>query len=225
MQDYSFNYEESDNFILNYNVMGDYIAVNYGSGRSELLEYTPQKENEILNIMRRQVRDSDDAAKYAKKQIKWSIPYLLFLIPFVEAIYTSVSGLITGDYSFSNLNFSSSLLLVSIISLPGLISYRGISDILFYNRRLYDIEKNKLFEANEFDMNMKMKVNDDYLYKVSDKTKRMIESTPKDKPLFTYNTIDKMSYYDIDRILCNIEYEKGKGMTCENKGKVRNRKK
>ncbi len=73
--------------------------------------------------------------------------------------------------------------------------------------KIRDIEKNKMFIENEEILKDNTKINQNALVNVSKKTQELVASTPEEKPIFTLNSIDKISYKDLKQILENIKRE------------------
>lgn len=79
-----------------------------------------------------------------------------------------------------------------------------------------DIEKNRIFLHNETDLNRYIKSNPNVLSRTSNKTKKMIQSTPENKPIFTINSIDKMKYEELKGSIDDIKREEQFGFDYSN---------
>ena len=86
----------------------------------------------------------------------------------------------------------------------------SILDLLtlnYYRNYEKDIIKVKTFLENQEKLNENIRKNTNMLYKVSNKTKEVIDKVAVEDSVFTINSIDKMSLRDLKRILINIKRE------------------
>lgn len=218
MKDYSLNSKDSKTFILNYKVEDNQIVVNLASSENYIIPYTKDNERKILDMMEKQVLDSDKFVSKQEKRFssawKWSIfsgaclATISIILATGNATEPVVSGIFAGWFVFD-------------------IATR-IYIMVDSKRKIKDIYKNKMFLNNRELLNEKVKSNQNILSNVDTKTKELVSSTPEDKPVFTINSIDKIKYNELRKILENIKRDEQFGFDYspdeEERPKVRVRK-
>ena len=193
MKDYSLDYESSKTFILNYNIENNQIIVNLASGEKYIIPFSIDNEKRLLERMKNQVKDSSDYEYKQEKRFssawKWAIWSSLMLVFNSIILATGISALpvVNGICAFD-----SSLRIYSMVD---------------SKRKLRDIKKNRTFINNENLLSDNTKINQNVLSNVSTKTQELVTSTPEQKPIFTLNSIDKIGYEDLKKILENIQRE------------------
>lgn len=201
MKDYSLTYRDKVRFILNYEVKDNKIIINYATGEKKEIPYSREDEDKILDKMKMQVVESDEITKEVTSNFKSLV--IPFGIVGYGSSYIMLSNIINnlGNSQISNNIERIISFLVVCLSLSVFPTVKGIK----YYKLLRDIDKNSLFQDKNFYMNCNMRIEDKYLEGLSKKTKEIIRSTIDGDNIFTFNTIDKMSYKDLKKVLENIE--------------------
>lgn len=201
MKNYAMSYSDKEKFILNYEIKDNKIIINYATGEKKDVLYSREDEDRILDKMKMQVVESVELDKEVTSNFK------SLVIPFgmvgYGSSYIMLSNIINN---LSNSQITSNMegiipFLAVCLSLSVFPTVKGIK----YYKILKDIDKNSLFQEYNFYMNLNMRIEDKYLEGLSEKTKEIIRSTKDGDNIFTFNTIDKMSYKDVKRVLENIE--------------------
>lgn len=197
MKDYSMNLFERQLFILNYDKYEDHIVVNFASGLKMYVEYTKEAEEEILNVMRMQVLNTDKLTKECISNFKtFVIPLSIIGYGPLRLTFSQIQNMIANNEDPTYYMVMSALCLSLGLS-------QTIKGIKYYNL-LKDIDKNYLFLENEYHINYHMRVEDKYLEGLSRTARDIIIKNKDEDNIFTFNTIDKMSYRDIKKVLENI---------------------
>lgn len=220
MKDYSINCVEKASFILNYKIVNNNIIINYANGYIELLPYSKENEDEILDTMKLQVVNSDEFTKETLSKFK------SIIVPFGIVSYGSLGVMANNIINIVNTGGDITSIEGAIPVIALCLSIGAINTIkgIKYYLSLRDLDKNSLFQDNNFYMNLNMRIEDKYLEGVSEKTKEIIRNTKDGDNIFTFNTVDKMSYNDIKRILENIERYNPKEEDCTPRFKKRTRR-
>ena len=197
MRDYSLDYESSKTFILNYNIENNQIIVNLASGEKYIIPFSVDNEKRLLERMKNQVKDSSDYEYKQEKRFssawKWAIWSGIMLVFNSIILATGISALpVVNGICAGWFVFDSSLRIYSMVD---------------SKRKLKDIRKNRTFINNENTLSDNTKINQNVLSNVSTKTQELVTSTPEQKPIFTLNSIDKIGYEDLKKILENIQRE------------------
>lgn len=197
MKDYTIfnNNEGKMTFILNYKVEEKEIKINFANGDKISIPYTEENEKKVIDKMTNQAEmiSNIDIDKIKTKKFYY---YLSLCFPIYFIISSTYIGLYQGI---------SGELFGNIIALPCLIYI--CSKIRYWREFHKDIKKVKKFLNSEENLNQNIRKNENMLYKVSNKTKGIVDSTPVEQPVFTINTIEKMKYEDLKQILENIKRE------------------
>ena len=201
MKDYSMSYKEKVNFILNYEIVDNNIIINFATGDKRMIPYSREEEDKILDIMKMQVLNTDELTDEILSNAKYLV------IPFGIIGYGSFITIVNNiiDITSSGRDFST---IDGAIPFMALCLSIGLADTITaikYYSVLRDIDKNYLFMENNYYMNFNMRREDKYLEGLSAKAKRIINSISDEENTFTFNTIDKMSYKDVKKVLENIE--------------------
>lgn len=194
MKNYSSDSENAKTFILNYSIKDDKIIVNLASNKEYTIPYSIDNEKRILNIMKKQVNNSN---KYKLEQkITFSISAIASVVSEICLITVNPMFLLnSGAEVLDTVTFST--LFISCI-LAG--HYKMIKSI----KNIKDIEKNQMFVNNERLLNDNIQVNSNALENTSSKTKEIVKSYDESSKV-TLNSIDKISYKDLKQIIENIK--------------------
>ena len=169
--------------------MKDY-SLDYESSKTFILNYniafSVDNEKRLLERMKNQVKDSSDYEYKQEKRFssawKWAIWSGIMLVFNSIILATGISALpVVNGICAGWFVFDSSLRIYSMVD---------------SKRKLKDIRKNDID-----------KINQNVLSNVSTKTQELVTSTPEQKPIFTLNSIDKIGYEDLKKILENIQRE------------------
>ncbi len=190
MKDYSLTAAEAESFILNYEVLGEQIKINYASHKSMLIPYSRVAEMELLNKMKEQVTNSDDFALLENTKIKSSRSYN------IGYLASSFLNLIFVSPRYSNI---------------GLIVSEFFAIIMGYNLyvckksrgKLDDLMKNKLFIMSENLVVEKYNTNPDFFVNISKKLVKYLKNLKYEGKELNLNTIDCLTLNDLIEILGN----------------------
>lgn len=190
MKNYSLNFEDSKTFILNYKVEDNQIIVNLASRENYVIPYTLENEKILLERMKTQVLNSREF-EYEQKKI--------FYLYMILATYCGIALpiFVIGDTTIPFLD-------VIGAGLSAFSTIYGVYKMIDIKRKIKDINKNKMFLNNEEILNEKVRSNQNILSNTDTKTKKLVSSTPEDKPIFSLNNMDKIKYKELIKILENI---------------------
>lgn len=183
MLNYTENAKDAKDFILYYIKKDDKIIVYYASCDVKEFINTRDVELLILEKMKNQVLNSN--VVYDKKGI------------------ISIGLLINNLFLLLSLNTKGLTSLISSIIALFLAIKVLLMNIDFSEKRS-DYSKNIYFLNNEDLFNCFDRKNELLLLDISKKTKKIISSIPEGDLVFTINTIDKMKYNDLKKILYNM---------------------
>lgn len=217
MKDYTINNEDKKMFILSYKVKKDNIIVKLASNEKYIIPYTEENEGKILDRMREQITENVD---FERRSIK---EYILLLL---LTIALGVGTLIISAKFLPNLITHPSIKTI-LANIPtfGAAAITAISGIFTISTAeiLKDFRKNKLYLEKEEELNDKVKENQNILSNVSNKTRKMVESTPEDKEVFDINKMNKVSLQDLKQLLENIKRDEEFDFDYEPKKLIRTR--
>lgn len=198
MMDYSMSLEEREKFILNYDVnKKNMIVIKYADGKTKEIPYDSNTEQMILDIMNKQVENSENFEKKARAYKKSCIIWL----------YSFLSGVVL----FSGLSFYGrtgfELFVYPFLSASCLLSSCFISlDLAKVNSIIKDLERNIWFQKNKNKINENIIVNDN-LANVSNKTNNIINTSSDKKEIFNINSFNDVPFRDLEQIVENIDYK------------------
>ena len=193
MKDYSMDFKESKTFILNYDIEDDKIIIHLASLEEYVIPYTKDNEKKILEKMKHQILDSKACEKKQKNHLALSICTSCAILITLVAIYLS-----PNFYFIPN----------NMLLLLGVITEIPCLAVTFNcHSKLKDILKNRTILENLGTLNANIRRNENMLLGISDKAKKLVESKPKNEPVFTPNTADDISYNDLETIFDNINRE------------------
>ena len=203
MNDYTMEKEEKAYFILRYEVEQDKIRIYFASderGEKYEIPYSLENEKKVLTKMKEQVTQSKDYQKLLltkrkrakRKEVSYLASWIVTALAMIPA--TLLSQILAVPLGV--------LLLLESIALGS-----QIHQIAICEKDLNDIKKNLTFLQNEERLNQKIRENENMLSHVSKKTKKIVNSIPKEKEVFTINTMDEIPKEDLEQILNNIEKE------------------
>lgn len=221
MKDYSMNLEERKKFILGYKIKKGLMKVKYALGFKDNIQHNEENEKIVLGKMKEQV-SKIDGEKFIKKE-KDNICCCLSLgiVAAVGSIVIFSSDIVSGMEIFSNI--------VGYICAIGgiLLIPKGFISL----NRLHDYKKNKRFVEIEEEINKNVRKHENMLVNVSTKTKKLVNSTPENKPIFNINSFNYVPNRDLEQIMENIErdeyfkYKYEETSVKETKPKTRTRRK
>lgn len=232
MKDYALNKKDKRMFILNYKIIDNQIIVNLASKEEFVIPYTEDNERKILDIMEKQVENSDKLVSKQEKRLRFNFILAMLCCPGFAYNCTTIFSTPADPVAYAV------ALGLGVGCAAGTIaSYYGMIDS--YIKRS-DYEKNRTFLDNKGLLNKRVRSNANILSNTTKRTQKLVSSTPEDKPVFDINNIDKISGKDISTILNNIKRDNNfafdyspndteevleVGETTENKPKARVRKK
>lgn len=217
MKDYTFNNEDKKMFILSYKIKKDNIIIKLASKEKYIIPYSIENEQKILERMKEQITENVD---FERKSIKEYIVLVLITIALGLGTMLIAGKLLPGliaNPSIKTLLSNMPTFVVALITLTSLVFTESTKSIL------KDFRKNKLYLEKEEELNNKVKDNQNILSNVSNKTKKMVESTPEDKEVFDINKIDKISLKDLKQLLENFKRDDDFGFDYEPKKLTRTR--
>ena len=196
MKDYSLNKEESNLFILNYDVKNDQIIVNIANGKKYVVPYTSENESIILDKMERQVREG----QRDKTQLKWQ--FYGWLIP------AAVWGALAVHYGVNLIGHYGNhpvWLDWTLLSISGVMTSMAIASIADAKKTLNDLKKNVMFLDNKKMFKENIKTDDDLLTK-----ENIIEET------VTINDIHNMSKEEVEDMINLAKFNEKTGLRVSN---------
>ena len=197
MKDYELDKSKKGLFILNYEIKGNKIIVNYANGDSVIIPWTEKNEHILNGKMKTQVQNANNYEKNCKNNfviyavlciigITVSIPCVKTIID-PSAMLTTIGSCVLGGGT-------------------GIAVFSGI-EMIIINKYLKDVKKNKKFLEIESEINSKVKENENMLYNTHKVTKNIVKNTPENRVVFTINNVDKVPFSDLEQIMSNIERE------------------
>lgn len=198
MKDYELDKKKKGLFILNYEVKGNKIIVNYANGDKVCIDNTEKNESILISNMSNQVEESDNFVKRCKNN------FAIYTVLLVMGVIGSIPAIRTMIINSASFTFLQTVL----CGLPlGVAAFSGIN-LYALNADIKDVEKNKRFLEVEKEINGKVRDNENMLYSTHKVTKNIVKNTSEDrKVVFTINNVDKIPFSDLDRIMSNIERE------------------
>lgn len=197
MKDYTLNADKAKLFIQNYEVLEDSIIIHFATGETFSIPYTEANKQKLNTKMESQILEAEEYEKKVKNNITaeklWIIVSLLTGIAVLAIGYFNNAAIIS--YIFSSLMGSFTLI-------------SGIK--LIHNKSIIkDIEKNKYYIDNQELINKGIQ-NANVLANIPNKTRSIIESEPE----ITINTVDKMSYEGLRKVVTSTEYQEAFDFEC-----------
>lgn len=218
MKDYSMNSRNAKTFVLNYTVKDNQIIVHFANGENYVIPYTAENEVKLLKRMRAQVILADEFLREQEQNFSknWKL-----VIGNAVMLAVNIFALVTGNSVVPILNGTCTIIFTY---LTGSLIYSMMDN----KRNIKDVKKNKILLHNEEKLNQKIKENDNVFTNTDEKMKEMVYFTPEDQPVFTFNSIDKMKYEELKKVLEMIELEEEYGFAdaskVEEKASVFNKK-
>lgn len=207
MKNYSFIEKTAKEFILSYKIIDDTIVITKADNSIEILQFSLQNEQSVLERMKEQVI----RAKAFFKNIN------IYFEIFSKLLLNEITLLVM----FLVMKFSIGIALLPTIM--GLVIFSTIMSITIYKLSKYrclrdDIKKNLLFLNNEDCLNLAIRSNPKATEELPTRLKDKILSNDTSRP-FTLNTIDKIKYRELKQIYNQVEKIVGRS-----KRKIRKRK-
>ena len=204
MKDYSMNLEEKKNFVLSYKIVEDtidevkdtIIIVKFATGEEWRIPYTEGNEKKILDKMKKQVEENSELVKKQENKRHLNI------MTGIGFTFLIISSLILGNNNIGELD-SIAYYISGGLSTIGLLN--SICRVIKSNSLIADFNKNKHFVEIEEELNKKVSSNDNVLSKTSNRTRKMVEETLDNEPVFNINSFNYVPYSDIEQIMCNIK--------------------
>jgi len=181
MRDYTNNLEDKNIFIMSYKVKKNKIICTHPTGKKTIFEYSIEKEEEILDIMEKQVyntnRYEDKLETKKRKNIENILVYLIIFS-------TNVALYLINKYE----------IYIDIFYILSIYSPILLAEAINTEKSLEDLKKSRYFLENKktFDKNKTIK------YKLQRKGKNN---------KFDINIIDKYSLRDLIKIKESIQKE------------------
>ncbi len=201
MRDYSLNLEDSKTFVLNYTIKGNQIIVNLAKGENFIIPYTQENEKKLLEIMKKQVLNSNRFMKTQEKRFSrsWKLTTLsVFMLMFNVLVLASGKSILPVGSGLC-----ASLFVFNIIY--------SVYCMVDSKKNIKDIQKNVILLCNEKKLNEKVRGNPHVLATTDEKLKEMVSSTPTELPVFTLNNADEIEYRQLEKILEIIDREEKLG--------------
>lgn len=197
MKDYSMNFEERKDFILGYDITEEgQIIIKFAHGKPWVVPYNQENEQKLLNKMKSQIANAQEKEAILNKKIKRSDALFAFL--FISNIVSICALAITTTIA--------PLSLCVVASLCGVADIIPLAFSIKNSLKLSDLRKNVDFLKMEDKLNENArKIEQNVLVNVSNKTKDVIENTPKDKEVFNINSFNYVPFRDLEQIMENVE--------------------
>lgn len=193
MKDYSMTSEERKDFVLGFNITEEgKIKAKYAEGGEPWpIPYNETNEQILLKKMEDQVRNSSNFERKMKKVVSTCKTISIDLL---------WGGMFLGSLAVLGVPLPFILLGASVcISsiIPFIISINA-------KIKLKDLESNKRFLEIKDELNKNVRNNNNALVNVSNKTKKIINNFPENRPIFDINSKDYISSKDMETIIENI---------------------
>lgn len=213
LKNYAENAEEKETFILNYDDTSDEsnISLNLASGEKHLIPKTDRNLEIIESKMEEQVADARSTSRETMAQISYhrtwgiilSVATFIILLDFNRNVDITTLPQLLVSILFHGMTFAG-------LGVPGIrmlyLAHKNSS-------KIKDIKKHELFMKNRNILNSPDMLNEYTLQKTSAKTRKVIEKqTEENKAPFTFNSLDKISYNDLNQIMNNIKLNKNLGI-------------
>lgn len=191
MKDYSTNEEEAKRFILNYEIDDNQIKVNLANGESYTVPYTLENETGLNNGMRNQVINA--IPYFASLKVKICTTRLKTIFCALMLLLNIVLLLVGTSFPFLT------YLCIGWFSLSTTIE---ALEMIYVSKKVEDLRKNFFFLKNEEEFIEGVRESSEVLESANDQVKEII--TSRDNRDINFNTIDKIKYQELKRILQNI---------------------
>lgn len=191
MKDYSTNEEEAKRFILNYEIDDNQIKVNLANGESYPVPYTLENETGLNNWMRNQVINA--IPYFASLKVKICTTRLKTIFCALMLLLNIVLLLVGTSFPFLT------YLCIGWFSLSTTIE---ALEMIYVSKKVEDLRKNFFFLKNEEEFIEGVRESSEVLESANDQVKEII--TSRDNRDINFNTIDKIKYQELKRILQNI---------------------
>lgn len=195
MKDYSTSEEERKDFVLGFDVIdSDEIIVRFAKGESWIIPYSEENEQILIEKMRKQV---DNSVQFERNKVGEKFGYMISTISCIILVILSL--IILRDFNAYNVSLMSIFGTFSVISFVGYVRASLV---------LKDLRKNKIFIEMEKELNSNIRRNNNTLANVSNRTKRMIDTVPEDRPVFDINSFNYVRFEDLEQIMENVDRNK-----------------
>lgn len=194
MRDYSIDKDEAKEFILNYLIMGDKLLVYYANGNVEDIDYSVQAEKEVLERMKAQVLNSKRFSE--NLNFKFDV--------FFKLLVNEIMLLILFAVTAFNINMTVIPAVLSIIVFATIIGLTVYKMVDYQNLR-NDIRKNNLFLDNEDNLNPVIRYTPEVIRGLDERLKAKVLDSDSDNFSFTFNTVDRMEYKELDQVYKHVE--------------------
>ena len=168
-------------FIKTYEINGDSIRLNLDSKKKpSLLKNNVANRIKINEKMDAQIQE---AYNYTKKIFFAQIAaYPISLASWVE---------ILDSYAF--------IVAVAMV---------GMGILVYYGLDFLDAKKNYDFFKKRSELNNALEQYPNLLEGIKEKTINMLINQPKEEEIFNYNSVDKLTYWELKKILANLKLAK-----------------
>lgn len=197
MKNYELDLDKSKYFILNYEIVKDEIIVNLATGDKYPIPYTIENEKKILEQMKKQVTECNSAEFIKNQHLNRKL--IIAIVSIIIALFNIIS---CGINIIPPIASITSMITCTIIATYNIIKLDDAKIVIA------DIKKNKEFIRNEIELNANVKNNPNCLSNTTEKTREIISQNKSTEQNITINTIDQISYEDLQKILGNIKFEK-----------------
>lgn len=202
MKDYSMNEEERKYFIRYFKSDKKGNIITYFANRvKHVSSDNIQNEKTILSKMEEQVKNSDGCfKKYERKRFNSKGCALIF--GFCFGLVLSLLKLVGTADAMTD------ILARIFIGFSGAITV--ISTIQYVSAKIMldDLKKNRKFMEIKDELNSNVRSNENMLIKTSCKTRKMVEDTRDNEPVFNINSLNSVPFKDLEQIMVNIQREK-----------------
>lgn len=196
--------EEEKNIILNYQIKGQKIIINFDKTkfgeRKFVVDKTKENEKIILNKMVEQIKSLDEKKvkkEYNKTQLKM--------------VYSTVESLFLSSFSLICLAFSVMLWPLFVLTLLCFgYTFNSLVKHAKADKKMVDIT----YIKNEEKINDAIAKNENILASAPKRVEKAADKSV-DKPAFDINTINKLTYNELKQLLEVIERNEEFGFTHE----------
>ena len=203
MKDYELDKSKKGEFILNYKIIHNFqkfrnesIIINFANGEFITIPYTEKNERILIDNMTKQVKNAENFEVRCGVNIFFD--YLLIGVGILGEIIV-IASLLKG------LQFSLFLQILAGLS-AGVSIFTGIHLVNGY-KKLKDLKKHEKFLELESILNDNVRRNVNMLHNTHKKTKEIVNNTPRDRVVFTINSVENIPFSDLDQMILNIQRE------------------
>lgn len=221
MKDYSMNLEEKKLFILGYKIKNGFMKVKYALGFKDNIQHNEENETKVLDKMKKQVLNIDEDKFVRNKRNNICFDFIVGSVCVIVSTLLFGMKIVPGREILAYI-FGCLFTVGGVILIPN-----GFVQI----SKLQDYKKNKRFIEIEDEINKKVRKHENMLVNVSGKTKKIVNSTSEEKPVFNINSFNYVPNRDLEQIMENIsrdeyfKYKYEESSVKETKPKTRTRRK